>query len=296
MRAAKALPRVLALGGWLLLGACATQQAPVSNPGTVNVPDAQRDSGPSGPIDVSHIPDAVPRAEVRTRAGNYSPYTVLGKTYRVMAESRGFRETGTASWYGRKFHGRRTSNGEIYDMYAMTAAHKTLPIPSYVRVTNQSNGRQVIVRVNDRGPFHGGRIIDLSYSAAAKLGYADRGTAPVTVEVVEAAGAAAASPVATGTAAKAVPAAQKAPVPASVEGYQLPANTFLQAGAFGSLAAAELLRERLRGETQLPVLISQAAKSLFRVRIGPFSNNWELMNLRERLQKKQLASPHVVYD
>ena len=115
---------------------------------------------------------------------NKSPYTQFGKTYYVLNSSQGFRETGIASWYGSKFHGRRTSNGDVYNMYAMTAAHKTLPIPTYVRVTNQENRRSVIVRVNDRGPFHESRIIDLSYVAALKLGFAANGTAKVSVEAL----------------------------------------------------------------------------------------------------------------
>jgi len=137
------------------------------------------------PIDVMAIPDAVPRYEKRTRAGNPVEYKVLGKQYRVLADSKGYRQRGIASWYGKKFHGRKTSNGEVYDMYAMTAAHKTLPIPSYVRVTNLKNQRSVVVRVNDRGPFHQNRIIDLSYTAAVKLGIQQAGTGFVEVVTVE---------------------------------------------------------------------------------------------------------------
>src|SRR5690606_28076970 len=114
----------------------------------------ERDSGPAQPMDVSHIPDAVPRLEPRTRAGNKSPHTVLGKTYQLMDSSENYREQGIASCYGRKFHGTLTFNGEVYDMYSMTAAHKSLPIPTFFTVRNLDNGRQVIVRVSDRGPFH----------------------------------------------------------------------------------------------------------------------------------------------
>jgi len=131
----------------------------------------QRDSAPINPRDVSAVKDAVPAPVRRTIAGNKSPYTVLGKTYTLLPESRGYKEQGLASWYGQKFHGRNTSNGEVYDMYAMTAAHKTLPIPSYVKVTNLDNGRSIVVRVNDRGPFHTDRIIDLSYAGAVKLDF-----------------------------------------------------------------------------------------------------------------------------
>ncbi len=145
------------------------------------------DGAPSSrniPGDLSRTPDAVPRIEPKSRYGNPSSYTVAGQTYRVRSTSQGYKEKGRASWYGTKFHGNRTSSGESYSMYKMTAAHKTLPIPCYVRVTNTSNGRAVIVRVNARGPFVHGRIIDLSYAAATKLGILSQGTAPVLVEAV----------------------------------------------------------------------------------------------------------------
>ena len=140
------------------------------------------DSAPTDGIpDVDQIPEPEVRDEPHSRYGNRSPYTVLGKTYRVLDDAEGYDEVGTASFYGNKFHGRRTSNLEVYDMYAFTAAHKTLPLPSFARVTNLANGRSVVVRVNDRGPFHDGRIIDLSYAAAVKLGVDRAGTARVEV-------------------------------------------------------------------------------------------------------------------
>lgn len=134
--------------------------------------------------DWREIEDAVPKDESHSKYGNPSSYEVLGGTYYVVGSNNGFSQKGIASWYGSKFHGQRTSSGEIYDMYEMTAAHKTLRIPTYVEVTNTGNGRKAIVRVNDRGPFHEGRIIDLSYAAATKLGVAATGTAPVTIRVV----------------------------------------------------------------------------------------------------------------
>ena len=263
-----------------------------------------KDSGPKGPVDVAHIPDAVPRAEVRTRAGNKSPYTVLGKTYRVLPDSRGFAEEGIASWYGKKFHGRKTSNGEIYNMYGMTAAHKNLPIPSYVKVTNLNNGRHIVVRVNDRGPFHEGRVIDLTYAGASKLGFVKQGTAPVRVEAVgpgdQIAGRTATKAVAqpdSGYRSPSRPDAMKAPAPKHSAGYQLPANTFLQAGAFSTLGAAENLQRRIDALTDLPVtLIQPQTDSLYRVRIGPITNNLVLMDLRGLLEQYHLPSPHVVYD
>jgi len=276
--------RLWALMLTVLLSACGTY---------IPSRDPIKDSGPKGPVDVSHVPNAVPRVEPRTKAGNKSPYTVLGETYRVLEDSRGFRQRGIASWYGNKFHGRRTANGEIYNMYGMTAAHKTLPIPSYVRVTNLNNGRQVIVRVNDRGPFHDNRIIDLTYSAAAKLGFIKHGTAPVAVEVVEPGAVA----VVTDTAGISTPAgAMRAPTPATVDGFQLPDNTFLQAGAFGSRRAAEAQRQRIASVTPFPVVVQPGDGDLYRVRIGPIRDNLKLSQLRELLQEKQLAVPHVVYD
>ena len=142
------------------------------------------DSAPRGKVDVSKIKDPVPHYLPKSKRGNHSPYKVFGKTYRVMKSAKGYRKTGVASWYGTKFHGRDTSSGQPYNMYEMTAAHKHLPLPTFVRVTNLENGRKVIVKVNDRGPFHGKRIIDLSYAAAIKLGFAKKGTAKVHVEAI----------------------------------------------------------------------------------------------------------------
>ena len=143
-----------------------------------------QDRAPEKPIDIINIPEVVPEPVVRTIAGNRSPYTVLGKSYFVLPSEEGYSERGIASWYGEKFHGHKTSNGEVFDMYQVSAAHKSLPIPSFLRVTNLDNNRSIIVRVNDRGPFHGNRIIDLSYAAALKLGYADIGTARVQLEAI----------------------------------------------------------------------------------------------------------------
>ncbi|UPQ88604.1 septal ring lytic transglycosylase RlpA family protein [Vibrio sinaloensis] len=141
------------------------------------------DVAPDTPISVDHIEDATPQYEPYSRGGN-SNYTLRGQRYTIIKDPKGFKQQGTASWYGKKFHGHLTSNGEIYDMYSMSAAHKELPIPSYVKVTNQDNGKTAIVRVNDRGPFHPGRIIDLSYAAALKLDVLKTGTANVEIEVI----------------------------------------------------------------------------------------------------------------
>jgi rare lipoprotein A len=143
------------------------------------------DGPPTDSPDYSHVPDAVPKVEPKSKYGNPKSYVVFGKRYYTKASARGHVEKGLASWYGKKFHGRRTSSGERYNMYAMTAAHKSLPLPTYAEVTNLDNGRSVVVKVNDRGPFHRGRVIDLSYAAARKLGVVRRGTAMVEVRSID---------------------------------------------------------------------------------------------------------------
>lgn len=150
-------------------------------------PDFRRDRPPTNPpdIDLDAVPDAIPVEEPRSRYGNMAQYEAMGRTYRTLATSEGYEAEGMASWYGEEFHGRRTSSGEPYDMYAMSAAHPTLPLPSYVEVLNLENGRRVVVRVNDRGPFHAGRIIDVSYAAAHRLGMLAKGTARVRIRALQ---------------------------------------------------------------------------------------------------------------
>ena len=169
--------RALACLSLLLLAACSS--APTNKGGYY------KDDGPHArpPAGLDAIADATPRVEPLHRFAN-RPYTVFGKQYRPLAAVQPFRQRGMASWYGKRFHGQKTSSGEVYDMYKMTAAHPTLPIPSYARVTNLANGRSVVVRINDRGPFHAGRVIDLSYVAAHKLGYIAAGAAQVEVEAI----------------------------------------------------------------------------------------------------------------
>ena len=175
----------------LLVASCSTSRAPTqksggaavrSQPG-LDINRAHKDGAPWWDVDVSKIPDATPTLHTGPYKAN--PYTVLGKNYFPLQDSKTYVQSGTASWYGTKFHGQNTANGEVYDLYGMSAAHKTLPLPSYVRVTNLDNNRTVILRVNDRGPFYSDRIIDLSYAAAKKLGYAETGTARVKVEGID---------------------------------------------------------------------------------------------------------------
>ncbi|WP_430623903.1 septal ring lytic transglycosylase RlpA family protein [Marinimicrobium locisalis] len=263
----------------------------------------EQDRGPDRPVDLSHVPDAEPREEPRTIAGNKNPYTVLGKTYHLMDDETGYKERGIASWYGQKFHGRNTSNGEVYDMYAMTAAHKTLPIPSYVRVTNLDNGRQVVVRVNDRGPFHAGRIIDLSYAAAQKLGFAARGTAQVEVEIIVPGDRPPAPLKAKQVNAKqegptvgTPSAATFTPVKSTQEAPKDRPMTFVQVGAFSSLAAAEKQRTQLERFVEQPVLIYSPDEEpvLHRVRIGPLHTTKEVTALREQLRKNAIDQTHII--
>ncbi len=173
----------------LFSGACTLVNSSPAGSTSPTAPGPRRPSQPpltaGPPASFGDVPDATPREEPRARSGNPESYEQNGQRYRVMDSSEGYQEEGLASWYGEPFHGRRTSSGERYDMYLMTAAHKTLPLPTYVEVTNLDNDRRIVVRVNDRGPFHEGRIIDLSYVAAGKLGMLGAGTARVRVRALD---------------------------------------------------------------------------------------------------------------
>lgn len=226
---------------------------------------SQTDGPPAAvPADIGEVPNAVPRDEPLSRHGNPDVYEVLGRRYRVLEDAGGYRERGRASWYGRKFHGRRTSSGEPYDMFGMTAAHRSLPLPSYVRVTNLDNGRKVIVRVNDRGPFHSDRVIDLSYAAAARLDMIGSGTAPVLVETVE-------------------------PDERTAAKTGDPA-LYLQAGAFGEARNARYLAERLRGYGLEKVFVTPTAdpEPLYRVRLGPYADTDAAAEARRILERHGL--------
>lgn len=227
----------------VLLAGCTTEPTP----DTASV----RDGPPAEmPVNIAAIPDAVPRYEPRTGAGNPDSYQVLGKTYKVRKSSKGYVQQGIASWYGTKFHGQRTSNGEPYDMFAMTAAHKTLPIPTYVRVTHLGNRRSVVVRINDRGPFHDNRIIDLSYVAAAKLGITKNGTGLVEIRALEP---------------ERLP--QHAVDPASA--------VYLQIGAFNDRSNAVRLKNRLTAHHLPEPRINSAVdndNTLYKVQLGPLES------------------------
>ncbi|MDY6919563.1 MAG: septal ring lytic transglycosylase RlpA family protein [Pseudomonadota bacterium] len=252
-------------------------------------PFAEKDGVPRDVRDWHRIPDATPRWEPRARYGNHSPYEVFGKTYHVMDSARGYRETGVASWYGRKFSGRPTSSQEPYDPHAMTAAHKSLPLPSYVRVTNLDNQRQVIVRVNDRGPFHDDRIIDLSYAAAHKLGYASQGTARVLVEAITPPPPGQQQAHSTPAPTQSIPTPPDSGAAASATAGAVPhrAGYYLQVGAFRDLESAQSLRQRLVALTSAPVAIHSASErgtsGVHRVRIGPFANEHAARNIENQL-------------
>jgi len=244
---------------------------------------------PKPPRDLASIPDAVPRAEPRSRYGNPETYEVFGKKYRVMKSARGHVERGLASWYGPGFHAERTSSGEPYNMYSMTAAHKTLPIPSYVRVTHLGNGRSVVVRVNDRGPFVGNRIIDLSYTAAYKLGMIGSGTAPVEIRVLQPGDSSSART--TAATPPAAPAATPASTPTSAPSLDTPSlgisSRFLQTGSFGSRTNAEAMTRRLAQSGIRNAVIREARigeRVVYRVQVGPLDNAVEADDMIERLR------------
>ncbi len=232
-----------------------------SVPGHLPLPGEPHDGPPvEVPPDLADLPDPVPHQEPKSVLGNPVTYTVEGRTYRVMSSAGGYFATGTASWYGRKFHGRRTSSGESYDMFKLTAAHRSLPIPTYVKITNLKNGRTAVVRVNDRGPFHNDRLIDVSYAAAVKLGFADTGTAPVRIEVVDQA-----------------------------------RRFVLQAGAFRELAAADVLKADLTRITGRPAyVVKTGSDSLYRVRLGPVTGRPEALRLQALIKAAAFDEPLIL--
>lgn len=243
----------------------------------------EQDGGPDHHVDVSNIQNAVPRDEPRSRYGNPSSYEVLGKRYHVMSSADNFSERGIASWYGNKFHGRRTSSGEPYDMYAMTAAHKSLPLPTYVEVTNLENNRQIIVKVNDRGPFHQNRIIDLSYVAAAKLGITAKGTGLVEIRAINPSKPyVAAKPARTNYA----------------KGNNSP-SLFIQAGAFGVYDNALRMKARLESTLHEPVRINQVSidgKTIYRVQVGPLLEVQVADNISFRLADLGIRNLKTIID
>ena len=258
MRPASRLAALLTSSCLLLLAGCALvggrgPRGGPAQPAPVPSTPAPAPSAPT-PGDIAAIPDAVPRIEARSRNGNPPFYSVQGRRYALLPTPRGYVERGVASWYGPGFHGVSTSMGEPYDMYAMTAAHKTLPIPCYARVTNLVNGRSVVVRINDRGPFVANRLIDLSYTAAAKLDMLRAGTAMVEIRVVT------------------PDDPQSQALTRSTE--TPPPTLYVQAGAFAVVGNATGLQQRLQqaGLSSAVVLPPPPGHHLYRVRLGPVNS------------------------
>ncbi|MBB88282.1 MAG: septal ring lytic transglycosylase RlpA family protein [Abyssibacter sp.] len=264
-------PAALAVLAALLLGGCFGGKTITPSDGPPTSPE----------VNPWNVPEAVPKYEPRSKYGNPESYVVAGKRYYVSDTAQGYRETGGASWYGSKFHGRRTSSGEPFDMYKMTAAHRTLPIPSYVRVRNLENNREIIVRVNDRGPFHSARIIDLSWVAAVRLGLDQQGSGQVEVEAITPNAGTQAVDLEPMEPARPLPATPTAaappptPRPEPINPIQPGELSYLQVGAFGDLGNAERMAKRLRNEGFPQVHVRTAnvrGQMVHRVLAGPFVN------------------------
>jgi rare lipoprotein A len=254
------------------------------------------DAPPAGSVSIPELPgDAVPRPESRSRYGNGPVYEVLGKRYRVLDSSAGYQERGVASWYGTKFHGNLTSSREPYDMYEMTAAHKTLPLPTYARVRNLRNDRSVVVRINDRGPFVHNRIIDLSYAAALKLDMVKDGTSLVEVTAISFDEPAGDRPVRKATPSAPPPEVDRASAPAAATANRV----FVQVGAFGDRANAE------RRLTELSLAGVGGARIheepgpdrvLYRVRVGPVADVVQYDVLIKELEILGITDPYLITD
>lgn len=242
----------------------------------------RHDSAPTSVPKLDHISDAVPKNEPLSRHGNRSSYRVLGKTYQVYRNINSFTQEGEASWYGNKFHGHKTSNGEIYDMYKMTAAHKNLPLPSYVKVTNKKNSRSVIVRVNDRGPFHQGRIIDLSYVAAYKLGMLKHGTAPVKIELIK-------------------PDSYTTPEISSDETQKITGTAktgfFIQVMALSNSRRATEIAANLSQKYGCSYVIQHPAnRQIYRVQLGPFTDRYQAQDIQHKVSQSHDSSAFIMPD
>ena len=255
----------------------------------------RHDSAPQVNLDPDTIKDAVPRIEPKSRYGNAPSYVVRGTRYHTLPSSRNYVERGIASWYGTKFHGHRTSNGETYDMYAMSAAHKSLPLPTYAQVTNLRNGKSVIVKINDRGPFHENRLIDLSYAAAAKLGILGQGTGLVEVKTIDPK-----QYLAEQQRPAIAPSQPKVTTPQPTKAVASDPVLYLQLGAFSERSNAERLRSRLAG-IDLPgeLHISEAVsrqQRVYRVRVGPLQSAESADQATQILATRGITSPRVVID
>ena len=268
---------VLSACGALTLSACSLspqRAAPAPTPPSAPPPAA---AVPAPPASAEAIPDAVPRIEPRSAHGNPPFYDVLGQRYFVLAAAEGYSERGVASWYGPTFHGGSTSSGEQYDMYGMSAAHKTLPLPTYVRVTNLRNGKSCVVRINDRGPFVANRLIDLSYTAAAKLDMLREGTTLVEVRALT----------------------PGVPDELTRSAESPPPALYVQAGAFADQHNAERLNQRLHAAGLASAFVVsplEGQSHLYRVRLGPVSSVAEFDQLAARLQGLGIRDARLASD
>ncbi len=257
-------------------------EKPVTNAGRYSMDKDAFPDRSDVPHDVEQTPDAVPRREPRSRSGNSPVYEVFGKTYRVLPDAEGFKERGRASWYGKKFQGHKTASGEIYDMFKMTGAHKSLPLPTYARVTRLDTGKSVIVRINDRGPFHAGRVVDLSYAAAARLGMLDHGS--TEVEIVALDPMETEAPVVAETKDRS-PARINAVMDAvpSPEGRR----SWLQVGVYSDPINAVLMREDLKrkGRADAQIVVGEVnGLAVHRVVFGPFADVAAMQTAQAALQ------------
>lgn len=301
--------RVVMLAMLLLLAACGGHRPTRATPSRSSSPSAprsapkppetslpqdrryaqDRDGEPDKHVEVSTLREPEPRDEPRSKYGNRSPYTVLGETYRVLPSADGYIERGIASWYGNKFHGYKTSSFEPYDMYQFSAAHKSLPLPSYVRVTNLANGKSVVVRVNDRGPFHENRLIDLSYAAAARIGIWPAGTGLVEVRAIRPSEAPSKSQVAQASKPVASPHSPLAREP----------RIYLQVGAFGEPANAERAAQTVEraglGRVQV-VQVELNGRPIRRVRLGPLGSADEADRLSKTIRRLGFGPAQVAID
>lgn len=235
---------------------------------------------------IAHLSEPTPRNEAPSKQGNKPIYQVWGKSYRVLPSANGFTQVGTASWYGMKFHGHKTANGEIYDVYKFSAAHKNLPLPTYVRVTNLANGKNVVVRVNDRGPFHGNRIIDLSYAAAIRIGMHKQGTARVKVEAL------------TGKQSSVSPLTQNGGTNTNSTAFN-PSDRWVQVGAYRNIKAAFSEKKRWQKAIQpqsykVQVYASKAHIGLYRIYIGPIKSGAALNKFIHTLRHKHAVDYPVI--
>lgn len=272
----------------LFISSCSKKsqkRTPITNEGRYSI--AQDLAPDSADFDVTTLEQWDIKPEGKSHYGNHSPYVVFGKTYYLANTEKNFEQSGTASWYGKKFHGHTTSNMEIFDMYKLTAAHRTLPLPSYVEVTNVDNNKKVIVRVNDRGPFKSKRIIDLSWAAAKALDYEQKGLANVHVRLIQAPNS-----------------QQKNKTAATQQVIEYKTKhkngglKFLQIGAFSQKAKALDIARQMSRIILLPIHVSNTitANPLYRVRIGPLSENENIIDIIQKVHRKGFTNTTMVVE